>query len=97
VHRAWYDVTTVYGTKERFQFNKNRQVKALFTFTKYWSIGRKKYTRFFLETGWASTLSSSDKVTQLTGTRISEKSVNAINSGSQPGPVLATGFSFGLH
>lgn len=91
-----YHVTTVSGKEMNLPFNKNTQTNVLFAAYKYWNLG-KQYNRFYLEMGYTVPVTGGDKVTQLAGPRASIQSIHSLGHQSPEGPVLAFGFSFGLH
>ena len=96
VHHDKHDLETIYGNTETITYNKNPLTNIFFAAYKYWSLG-KQYNRVYIELGWSEQLSNKDKITQLTGDRMSENSFNSLNSGASSGPVLAFGVSFGVH
>ena len=88
--------TSIYGNTTESTFRQNPQTNALFAAYKYWSLG-KQYNRIYVQLGWSATLSGGDRITQLSGPRMSNNSIRGRGSVAPHGPVLAFGFSFGLH
>ena len=91
-----YEMTTINGDKEQLKFNKNPQTNIFFAAYKYWNLGR-QYNRLYLELGWSVPLSGGDKVTQMSGPPVTDESKRALESMAPGGPILAFGFSFGVH
>lgn len=96
VHRDRHDLETVYGTTESIVYNKNPQTSMLFTAYKYWNLG-KKHNRFYIETGWSTPLSHNDKITQLSGHKMSRREMDHLSSAIQEGPIVVVGFSLGVN
>ena len=90
------DLQTVYGNTESIEYNKNHVTSMLFTVHKYWNLG-KKHNRFYLETGWSTPISHDERITQLSGHRMSNDERDHLRFAIQEGPILAVGFSFGVH
>lgn len=88
--------TSIYGNTTESTFRQNPQTNALFAAYKYWSLG-KQYNRIYAQLGWSAPLSGGDRITQLSGPRMSNNSIRARGSMAPHGPILAFGFSFGLH
>ena len=91
-----HDLETIYGTTVPIEYNKNPQTVLQLMAYKYWYIG-KKYNRLYIEAGWSTSITSGDKITQLTGPPISNKTRDGLNSGIENGPILAAGISFGIY
>ena len=96
VHNDQHDLTTIYGISEPVVYNKNPLTNILFAAYKYWNLGR-GYNRIYMELGWSVPLGNYDKVTQVAGDPISSDTRHALNSNAPGGPILAAGFSFGMH
>ena len=96
VYHDQHDLQTIYGTTEPVEYNKNPQTNILFAAYKYWSLGR-KYNRFYIELGWSEPLNTGNKITQVAGTPMSSHTIDQLGSDSPRGPILAAGFSFGMH
>lgn len=96
VYHDRHDLQTIYGNTESIEYNKNPQANILFAAYKYWNLGR-KYNRLYAELGWSVALSKGDKITQLSGDRMSSHTVDVLDSDAPGGPIVAVGISFGVH
>lgn len=96
VYHDKHNLTTVYGYDETIEYNKNPMLNILFAAYKYWNLG-KKYNRIYVELGWSVLLTNGDRITQLTGAPISDQTLHDLGSTVPGGPIIAAGFSFGVH
>ena len=96
VYHDQASMETIFGNNEVVTYNKNSRTNMLFAVYKYWSLG-KKYNRFYLEFGWSVPLDHTDKITQVDGDPMTSKSLHDLGSTAPGGPIIAAGFSFGMH
>lgn len=94
--RRSYVATTIYGHEEMTKFNKNPQTNILFAAYKYWNLGR-QYNRIYAQLGWSVPLTYGDKITQMSGSPVTDNSIDEIESMAPGGPIAAIGVSFGLY
>jgi hypothetical protein len=89
------NLETVYGNTEQVTLNLNAQTNVFLAAYRYWSIGRKRINKFYLELGWSVPLTG-DRFDQTDGDPISSNSTATMNLLSPGGIIVGAGFSFGV-
>lgn len=95
-HRMRHLETSIYGNTTESIYQQNPRTNVLFAAYRYWSLGE-QYNRLYAQLGWSIPLSGGDKITQISGPRMSENSIRRRESLAPGGPILAIGISFGVH
>lgn len=90
------DMETILGTTEQVRLNLSPQTNAMMAVYRYWHLGCGS-NRFYAEAGWSTPFSDKGRYRQTGGIPISKDASDVVNALSPGGPILAIGFSFGLH
>lgn len=89
------NMETIYGNNDQVSLRLSPQTNILLAVYRYGRLGRRG-NRFFTGVGWSERISGNGWQ-QTQGPRLTDHSVDQVNSWNPGGPMLCAGFSFGFY